>query len=242
MSGRDLPSDGATFPGQHCFSILGSLQCVVPPPIDNVPPIMDPLAYLEPPPVPQAVVETDLVIEGNGEYSLQPGRYLGGIRIAGSSALTVNFAPGIYFIDGGGMSVEGTPNIIGYDVLFYNSLTPAVSTGKFVVVNIGGSVQVDFHAPSSGDYEGILFFNDREAPDPTEEPFYAIRGSADSVYEGALYFPSVHVDLQGGASTMSPWTFLIADTITVRGNYLAKSIAGGTSTITPPTMKPTLVE
>ncbi len=124
----------------------------------------------------------------------------------------------------------------------YNSLTPAASSGKFGPVNIGGDVHVDLHAKTSGDYEGILFFNDREAPDPTTDPFYEIRGSADSVYEGALYFPSVHIDLQGSASTLSPWTFLIADTITVRGNYLAKSVAGGSNLISPPTMKPTLVE
>ena len=224
------------------FSILGSLQCVNPPPVDNVPPIIDPLAYLDPPPVPQAVVATDLVIQGTGEYFLQPGRYLGGISIEGPETLTVNFAPGTYFIDGGGLLVAGTPNLIGNEVMFYNSLTPAVSTGKFGPINIGGSVHVDFHSQTSGDYEGILFFNDREAPDPTTEPIYAIRGSADSVYEGALYFPSVHLDLQGSASTLSPWTFLIADTITVRGNYVAKSVAGGNNLTTPPTMKPTLVE
>ena len=224
------------------FNIQGNTQCVNPPPIDNVPPILDPLAYLEPPPVPAAVVETDLVIEGNGTYNLLPGRYLGGITISGSGDLTVNFAPGIYFLDGTGLLVEGTPHLNGNEVMIYNSLTPATSSGKFGVVNIGGSVDIDFHAPTSGDYEGVLFFNDREAPDPTVEPFYAIRGSTESVYEGALYFPSVHLDLQGSASTNSPWTFLIADTITVRGEYLAKSVLTGLFPSTPPTVKPTLVE
>ena len=154
----------------------------------------------------------------------------------------MNFAPGIYFLDGTGLLVSGTTNLNGNEVMFYNSLTPAVSSGKFGPINIGGSINVDLHSPTSGDYEGVLFFNDREAPDPAVEPFYAIRGAATSVYEGALYFPSVHIDLQGAASTLSPWTFLIADTITIRGNYLAKSVAGGNNITSPPTMKPTLVE
>ncbi len=100
-------------------SILGNAQCVNPSPVHNVPPIIDPLAYLEPPPVPEAVEKTNLVIQGTGEYFLQPGRYLGGINIEGPETLTVNFAPGIYFIDGGGMIAAGTPNLIGHGVMFY---------------------------------------------------------------------------------------------------------------------------
>lgn len=225
------------------YDIQGSQQCVNPPPVDEVPPVIDPLAHIDPPTMPAGTQQPEqLVLEGNGTYTLQPGRYKGGIKISGNENLVVNFAPGIYWIDGGGLLAEGTPNLIGNDVMFYNSLNPNVSSGKFGVINIGGSVHVELYAPTSGYYQGILFFNDRDAPDPTTEPFYEIRGDADSVYGGALYFPSVHVDLQGGASTVSPWTFLIADTITVRGNYVAKSVSDSNNPPGPPLMKPTLVE
>ena len=127
--------------------------------------------------------------------------------------------------------------------MFYNSLTPAAASGKFGAMNIGGTVNVQFHAMTSGYYEGILFFNDRAAPTPASgDVLYEIRGSATSVYDGALYFPSVPIDLQGAASTNSPWTFLIADMITIRGDYIANSTSGGNFLSTPPLMKPTLVE
>ena len=62
------------------FTMQGAGQCITPLPVDHVPPILDPLAHIDPPPVPQAVTETDLVIQGTGTYDLQPGRYLGGFR------------------------------------------------------------------------------------------------------------------------------------------------------------------
>ena len=225
------------------FTMQGSGQCITPLPVDNVPPILDPLGHLEPPPMPAGAIETNLVIQGTGTYDLQPGRYQGGIDISGDNTLTINFAPGIYYLDGAGLQAAGSPTLSGTELMFYNSLTPAVASGKFGAINIGGEVNIQLHSMTSGYYEGVLFFNDRSAPTPTgADVRYEIRGSANSVYDGALYFSSVPIDLQGQASTNSPWTFLIADMITVRGAYIAKSTVGGGFASTPPLMKPTLVE
>ena len=231
-------------------------NCMNPDPIPATPPTYDPLAWLPEPDVSSSATQaTNLVIEGNPYvvHTLSPGRYLGGILIQGGCdetvnppvCLTVNFQPGLYFIDGGGLRIQGKTISNGIGVTFYNTLTAsASSTHVWGPINIGGNATVTFKAPASGPYQGVLFFNDRNAPYlfGNDEQRHVIRGTSDSHLEGALYFPSVNVDYTGESTVASPWTMLIADSITVRGDTQVENGFLGSYSGLPPTRKATLME
>ncbi len=210
----------------------GSANCIQPnAPVVDTPPALDPLAYMQPPPRPLLPTGLNFKITG-GAVVVLPGLYIGGIEITGGD---VTFLPGVYHLDGGGLKISGTPTVRGEGVLFYNTNTLGGQWGQFDIT--GGGV-MDFSAPNSGPYEGMLFWNDRNAPNTN--PGSTIAGNSSSRFEGAMYFPSTHVNY-AGTSTAAAWNMIIANTIsivgttTVTGNYSA-------STIRPPTRRATLVE
>jgi hypothetical protein len=209
----------------------GSANCINPPPDTDLPPALDPLAYLPTPPIPSKETAKNLKITG-GVATLNPGLYTGGIEISGG---TVTFNPGIYILDGGGLKISGNPIVTGTGVMFYNTRIGGGSWGDF---DIAGTAKVNFTAPDSGTYEGMLFWNDKNAP--AKNPQSVINGTSDSQFLGALYFPSSTVTWAGTNATTS-WTQIIANTITITGNAV---VNGGYSstTVQPPTRLATLVE
>ncbi len=214
------------------YTMNGSANCVQPNgPVANMPPALDPLAYMQPPPRPLIALANNFKITG-GTAVVLPGLYTGGIEITGGD---VTFLPGVYYLDGGGLKITGSPSVRGDGVMFYNTKTGGGNWGQF---DITGTGQMNFKAPASGTYEGMLFWNDRNAPN--RNPDSTIAGTSDSLFEGAMYFPSTHVNY-AGTSVAADWTMIIANTISivgtteVTGNY-------GASNISPPTRRATLVE
>jgi len=209
----------------------GQAQCLYPKPTSDVPPAMDPMAWLAAPSlIGVTAVGVDTKIT-EGEATLNPGLYEGGIAISGG---TVTFNPGTYILDSG-FHASGNAILIGKGVTFYNTNTLGV--GKWDDIDIAGTVKANLSAPDSGAYEGILFWNDAASPD--RNPGSVIAGTSDSKYEGALYFPSTHVSYTG--TSTAAWTMIIADTITISGNAFVSSEYDKT-TILPPTRLATLVE
>jgi hypothetical protein len=166
-----------------------------------------------------------------GTATLSPGLYLGGIEITGG---TVTFSPGVYYLDGGGLKITGNAVASGEGVTFYNTRT----TGNWGDFDIAGTVQANFSAPDSGPYEGMLFWNDPNAPN--RNPGSVIAGTSTSRFEGAMYFPSTHVTW-AGTSDAANWNMIVANTIKVAGTSLVTGNFSA-STIAPPTRKATLVE
>jgi Flp pilus assembly protein TadG len=210
----------------------GSANCIDPPPSTQVPPAMDPLSYLTPPSASGSPIATNEKISG-GSVTLYPGIYSGGITITGG---TVTFMPGTYILDGGGLQASGNAILNGAGVTFYNTNTGAA--GKWGTFNIDGTVKTDLTAPTSGDYQGVLFWNDKNALD--KSPGNVINGTSDSILEGAFYFPSTHLSYSG-TSTAANWTMIIADTITVSGNAYVNGNFDA-SDVPPPTRIASLVE
>lgn len=97
---------------------------------------------------------------------------------------------------------------------------------------------MDFRAPDSGPYEGMLFWNDKIAP--SNNPQSNIAGNTSSRFEGALYFPSSTLNYSG-TSTAAAWTIIVANTIGITGNTVVNSNYNAT-TIQPPTRRATLTE
>jgi hypothetical protein len=208
----------------------GSANCIYPPPTADLPPAMDPLDYLPEPPMP-GLVATNFKMTG-GVAVLSPGRYVGGIEISGG---TVTFLPGTYYLDGGGLQITGNAVVTGTGVTFFNTRSSGGAWGDF---QIAGTVQATFTAPDSGTYEGMLFWNDDNAP--YRNVGSVIAGTSNSSFTGAMYFPSTHLTWAGTSDTSS-WNMIVAKTITIAGNAVVNSDYDST-TIGVPTRKATLVE
>jgi hypothetical protein len=211
------------------WEALGSIGCIDPEPETGVPPVLDPLAYLTPPPIPSTPTANRLRLS-NETVTLNPGLYTNGLTITSGD---VTFNPGIYIIDGD-LQFGGGAVIRGEGVMFYVTSTG----GPWGRVQIDGSVVCDLVAPDSGPYEGVLIWLDRIAPEKPPGSFIA--GTPGSRFEGALYFPSVHLSL-GGTNSSASWTMAIANHFDIQGDAV---FPGNTnvSSVQPPSFKPMLVE
>ena len=179
--------------------------CLDPEPISSYP-YPDPLADLDPPYFSGCDHNGKIKVNG-GNVTLNPGVYCKGIDVAGGAHVT--FSSGEYIIKGGRIKVAGGSSLEGNDVVFY--LTDGA--GGHAELDITATT-IDFSAPTSGDLEGILFFQDRSAPTTTTNK---ITGNASVEMEGALYFPTTALDFAGTSSSVIPSPMIVAREIRFTG-------------------------
>jgi hypothetical protein len=160
---------------------------ITPTPVTGIVPASDPLAYLQPPTPGTCLPNGTGTVNGSGPATLSPGNYCSGITINGSSTVTLN--SGIYTITGGGMTFNGSGTITGTGVTLYIG-----SSGGSVTLN--GSETFNLTAPTTGAYAGILFYQDRSNASGA-----TVNGSQTSKFQGAIYFPSAQLTLNGSGST-----------------------------------------
>jgi hypothetical protein len=213
---------------------------ISPHPVTGITPVNDPLAYL-PTPTPQSGTCTSTInISGSGSNTYGPGIYCS-ITTAGSGSVTftagnyvvtgnvsftgsgpITFGAGNYTIDGSfsntgsgnvslgaglyylnGLILTGSGTVSGTDVTLYNN------SGA---VNITGSQTVQLVAPTSGTYEGILFYQNRSDASAAN-----ITGSQTSLLQGTLYFADAALTLTGSSSTAA-YTIVVAKSVTMTGS------------------------
>ena len=81
-------------------------------------------------------------------------------------------------------------------------------------MTINGSATLNMSAPTSGDYEGILMYQDRDAPSGTNK----INGGSTNNLVGSLYFPNQAVEFSGNSDSSSSCLRLVALTVKFSGN------------------------
>ena len=166
---------------------------------------------------------TNTSVRTVGTTTLSQGVYCNGITVSGNGVLA-KLNPGLYILNGGGLTVSGGANIQGTDVTFYN--TQGAASYKPIVVSGGSSSSLS--APTSGTYEGILFFEDRSITSNSQN---TISGGSTASFQGALYF--LHSPLVYSWGSSAAYTLIVADTLTISGpstvndNY--SSLASGAS-------------
>lgn len=156
-----------------------------------------------------------MVSAANGA-TLQPGTYCGGISVGGGA--TVTFAQGNYIINGGGIGFGGGSTASGSGVMFY--LTGTNTQGvyasgaatTYASVAIGNSVTANFSAPTTGVYQGILFFQDPSITLLTTGGGNGatFTGGSNMKLSGSLYFPTTIVSFANGASVTAYNTAIVA--------------------------------
>jgi Flp pilus assembly protein TadG len=158
--------------------------------------------------VPEPVVSGSCVHPSNfagpsgAVHYASPGRYCGGMNIL----RTVNFAPGVYIIDGGTLSANSTAVLNGTGVTFF------LTNGARLDIN--GQATLNLSAPTSGTYSGLLFFADRSGSSVN----HVLNGTSSSTITGAVYLPNDNLTYSGNNNSVSGCTQIIARTLDLTGN------------------------
>ncbi len=143
-----------------------------------------------------SVEESDDLVDG--------GYYCKGLKFQDA----VNLNPGTYYVSGG-IDFTASANVSGSGVTF------VLMEGATVSIN--GSAQLDLGAPNSGDYAGLLFFQDPDTAgnNPQSSSF---NGNANVSLNGALYFPASEVRMNGSFSTDPNCMQVIAGKVDLAGS------------------------
>ena len=198
----------------------GDDPCVEPRPAGHMPMLPDPLASLPEPEVGGGCNPANIHV-GNGEtVTLTPGCYSGNIRVNGDGQL--DFAPGTYILDGAGLDIGAQGTVTGDEVFFFMTEENKVSEN----FNISGGANVSLSAPTSGDYQDVLFFHDREG-DPSIT--HQLTGGEHMDLDGIIYTPSHSIKFAGGSSLNGADAKLIADQLDFVGH---SEIGGFSDTLT----------
>jgi hypothetical protein len=188
--------------------------------------VTDPYGSLAVEGEPSTCTATSLSI--HGDTTLTPGTYCGGIDIKGG---TTSLSAGTYYIDGGNFSLSGQGNVVGNGVTLIFTNSSVSGNAGWGSLNVTGGGSMDITAPSSGYYEGIAMYQDRNTPSGCTDKFY---GSTSDMFDGVVYAPSCALEYGGNNSTdtSSACTKLISNTIVFHGtpsigSNCASTAAGG---------------
>jgi Flp pilus assembly protein TadG len=194
------------------IKIVGGTEgdCVSPTAVTGIAPVDDPLAALQAPNyVPCVGGAPPVLFPGSVDYTLNPGVYCGDINITTSG--TVTFSPGLYILDGVGLTINGASTVYGLDTSFYLSQKGGVADD----ITISGGATVSLSAPSDGPLPGILFYHDRNG---SGNITHNLTGGANMQLNGIIYFPTTELVFTGGAELSESASIIIADKVKFTGD------------------------
>jgi hypothetical protein len=153
-----------------------------------------------------------------GTQSISQGVY-SQIRVSGNASLTLG--PGIYVIEGGGITVTGNASISGQNVFIYNAGSNyPLNGGDFGGITLSGNGTFNLSAPTSGTYAGILIFHSRQ-----NTRALSLSGNAMAGISGLIYAPNALLSMSGNAALTSA---LDVGTLNLSGNVaLTQTATGG---------------
>jgi hypothetical protein len=189
-------------------------------------PFVDPLAGKYSIPSHASCDQTNFTVSSGTNVAIPSGTYCGGITVKGSTS-SVNFTGGSYVLVGGGLKLSSSAAITGTGVTFFDTCTPDCSGNNYSGISITTSGYVNLSAPVSGDYKGLLFYQDPSAVWRSNNGSTITGGpnpstGANSVFDGILYFPTTDLTYGGGSSVTTGstdgYTLLIGYNVTINGN------------------------
>jgi hypothetical protein len=137
---------------------------------------------------------------GNGQYTLYPGRYIGGIDLNGSDG-QYTFTPGIYIIEGGGFKLSSAPyenvnQLVMNEVMIYNCGTGGTTSNadQFVISTQGGVTWTPYKVEP---YAGFGLFQHRNLADKKVQ----ISGNGNVNITAIIYAKTAEVQLSGNGTT-----------------------------------------
>jgi hypothetical protein len=209
------------------------VACAEPLPLTGVTPKRDPLADLPPPPVGPCDHHAKIKVNGGETLTLQPGVYCGAIEVASDGA--VHFEPGLYVLEGAGLSFSAQSTVTGSDVSFY--LTENARTADNISIQAGANVQLA--SAEDGALPGVLFYQSRNSPSNIT---HNLTGGSTMDLEGILYFPNQDLKFAGGTEADKSGAIIIADVLDFTGNSFVGDLEDSPVQKNPQLIVATLVE
>jgi hypothetical protein len=210
----DLTGSGAriTTTGNAKTDIVGtctgSCGLVSPAPREGMPRWGDPFQDMAPPDYSSASCNSAINLGSKDTQTLTPTPgtpyvICGDISLGAQSSLTLN--SGMYVVTGnislGAQTSFTSSNGAGVTIYLPNG-----------GVNMTGGAYIDLHAPSSGTWQGILFYQRRGNTTPS-----SLVGGTHETMNGVLYFPSAALTYTGNGGTAASATTIVADTLSMVG-------------------------
>ncbi len=152
-----------------------------------------------------------------------PGEVAGNVRPGTYSSIRVGcntvFAPGVYNIVGGGLTITGQYEVTGTGVMFvlYDGAYLQIAGGaniSLTAMQASDLMALGIPADDANDLAGMLVFEDRASPGSDKTN---ITGNAATVLNGALYFPNSKVDFAGTITVTSQCLMIAANNINITG-------------------------
>lgn len=177
--------------------------------------LSDPFASLTPPTNPTKGTTYSCVKSGNTTVAtLNPGTYS---TITTSCNTVLN--PGIYVIDGGGVTIRAQDAVTANGVMF------VLKNGAYFKLNGGSSINLSAMTQSqllaagltsaqATSLEGMLIFEDRNSTGNVS----TLNGNSDSIINGTVYFPKSTLSFGGTARVTSRCLQITANMISIQGN------------------------
>ncbi len=170
---------------------------------------------------PNNCVGTVTITGSNGAGSNWTPNCYSGINIGSNKTATL--APGVYYINGGSVNVQGTLNATGgVTILLTNASTATNATiGSF---DMNAQAELNIEAPATGKWSGMAIYQDRRAVDnsPTgnlsSNSPNKINGGSSGEVSGVLYFPNQQLTYNGGGNTNATCTQFVIKRIVFTGN------------------------
>jgi Flp pilus assembly protein TadG len=220
--------------GTSTIIVTGGTNCagsqVTPTPSTNQPRTTDPFLYTPTPTIPPGHVKAcdSNGLSSNSTVTMPSDGYYvicnGGIQM--NSNGTLNLPAGIYYLKGGGMTLQnGTLQGTGVTIYMTNPDTGGTAASG---VKINGNMSVDLTAPSSGTYHGLVIFQDRSITVSS-----TFNGGAGMGFQGTIYMAGSQINYSGGSST--DITALVGDTVVFTGtSYFGTDNQGAVTGIGTP--------
>lgn len=153
---------------------------------------------------------TALNFSAKNTMTIDPGVYCGGMNINAGANVTLN--AGIYYLDGGDLTVNGGATLTGTNVTL---VFTSQNRNGFASASINGNATINLIPPKTGGTAGIVIFGDRRIPAGT---VFKFNGGSTQYLGGAVYVPTGTINFSGGNSTSTGCTQLIGDVVNFTGN------------------------
>lgn len=172
----------------------------------GTPPEPDPLRHIPEPNINGYSVQSNGPVHiANGQRTLSPGTYRGGISVSGQGNLTL--LPGVYYMDSGGFAFAGQGNLLAQGVMIFNA--PTSSSHR---VDISGTGSIVMSPPTSGIYKGLTLFQDRESANEM-----SVSGGGYMNISGTFYAAGGTLKVAGGGDSKVGSQY-ISRYLTINGN------------------------
>ena len=166
----------------------------------------------------------------NNNSTLSPGVYCGGIYDNGG---VVTFSPGVYILNGGGLTIQNSSTATGTGVTFFNTAyktTNGAYTGTYGKFMLSDSVvSVNLAAPTSGQFDGMLFYQDPSIP--VGSAGSQVQAKANTTLQGTIYLPTTAFTFTGESTASGVVAFVVYDlTLNGASTFTINTDTDGTKT------------